>query len=125
VEKAQKRNAKPRWCGDIPDRGPWKLLRLDTIAVVERRKWPLSRVELFHEKRGRVLDVSTGAGSLDAAFIALSTIVGVKATVRAAANAEIEIAVGDAIYRGSARTADLFLSAVGAYLEAISLAAAD
>ncbi len=141
MEPWQKRRAETPWCGDLPERGPWTLLRVDPMMPVEGRKWPIGKVELLHEDRGRVLEVTTGAGSLDAAFNAISDALEIKAKVKslqvdyvpesevppklATVTADIELMFDDSIYRGSAQTGDLLLSAVGAFLEAASRAAED
>jgi hypothetical protein len=91
-------------------------------------------VEFGHQKRGRVFEVGTGAGCTDAAFNAVAAAVGVEAPVKSLevqyeppfkegalpiVTVEIEVAIDGGTYRGCARTRDLLLSAVGAYLDAL------
>jgi molybdenum cofactor biosynthesis enzyme len=133
MDERQKRRAEAQWCPEPPQCGPWTLRRLDVISTVQPKKWPVCRLELIHQERGRVFEIGTGAGCLDAAFNAVAELIGVTAPVKtlevdfecAEADAlpqvtvEIEIEVNQNTWRGYARTADLMLSAVGAYLDAI------
>lgn len=133
MNQRQKIRADANWCGPPARCGPWTLMRLEMISTVRPQKWPVCRLELLHEERGRVSETATGAGCLDAAFNAVSQMFGVTAPVKAIeidyrcpeAGAvpqvivEIEVVVGDGTWRGCARTGDLLLSAVCAYLDGI------
>jgi protein-L-isoaspartate O-methyltransferase len=106
---------------------------LDVISTVQPKKWPVCRLELIHQERGRVFEIGTGTGCLDAAFNAVAQLIGVTAPVKALevdfecaeadalpqVTVEIEIEVNHGTWRGRARTGDLMLSAVGAYLDAV------
>jgi 2-isopropylmalate synthase len=123
---------------------PWKLLKLDIRAPVSANAWPVARVELDHGERGRVTDLATAPGALDAAFAAVSQIIGIKARVDTVemqyiaadtgdaaedgqgANVLVEIAidVDGEIFAGRARERDIIPSCVSAYLDAASNAEA-
>lgn len=102
------------------------------------KEWPVARVELIHDERGAVFEIATGAGCLDAACNALAQLYGVTAPIRSlevqygisseppvglpVVNATVDVAVGERIFRGSTTSGDLLVSAVGAYLDALSQA---
>jgi hypothetical protein len=139
MDQRQKLRASAEWCGQPPVSGPWTLCRVDAISTTRLNRWPVGRVELFHETRGRVFEVATGAGCLDAAFNAVAALIGVTAPAKSlevqyepgcegtaalpAVTVEIEVTTDGGTYRGCARTGDLLLSAVGAYLDALWRAA--
>jgi hypothetical protein len=80
-----------------------------------------------------MVETATGAGCLDAAFNAASQLLAVTPAVKAMevdyscpepggvpqVTVEIETVIGHGTWRGCARTGDLLLSAVGAYLDGI------
>ena len=138
MNEQQKARALTDWCMKLPAFGPWRLARLEILSTVQPQQWPSARVELVHEHLGRLVKIATGAGPLDAAFNAISELVRVGASMTSlnvdyepAANAdgpphvrvEVEAASNGSHYRGGARTGDLFVSAVAAFLDAAFQAA--
>jgi 2-isopropylmalate synthase len=101
-------------------------------------------VELEHGERGRVTDVASAPGALDAAFAAVSQIIGLQARVDtldmqyvaadpgeaaekkqgATVLVEITIDVEGEIFAGRARARDIIPCCVGAYIDAASNAEA-
>ena len=59
----------------------WTLSKVDIRAPVSPTAWPMARVELEHGTRGRVTDLASAPGALDAAFLAVSHIIGLPARV--------------------------------------------
>ncbi|MDB5693199.1 MAG: 2-isopropylmalate synthase, partial [Alphaproteobacteria bacterium] len=59
----------------------WKLSKVDIRAPVSDKAWPVARVELDHGERGRVTDIASAPGALDAAFAAVSQMMRVPAKV--------------------------------------------
>ena len=122
----------------------WKLGKVDIRAPVSAQAYPVARVELDHGERGRVTDIASAPGALDAAFLAVSHIMGVAARVdqlemqyvaaesgeQAAdgqgANVLVEIAieVEGELYSGRARERDILPCCVSAYMDAVSNAEA-
>jgi 2-isopropylmalate synthase len=122
----------------------WSLSKVDIRAPVSASAWPVARVELQHGERGRVTDLASAPGALDAAFQAVSQIMGVPARVDhiemqyLAADAdqpaedgqganvlvEIAIEVEGEIFSGRARARDILPSCVSAYIDAASNAEA-
>jgi 2-isopropylmalate synthase len=122
----------------------WKLSKVEIRAPVSPTAWPVARVELEHGSRGRVTDLASAPGGLDAAFAAVSQIVGVPARVEeldmqyiaadpnepaddgqgASVLVEIQISVGDDIFAGRARERDILPCCVAAYIDAASNAEA-
>jgi hypothetical protein len=129
----QKQRAESKWCSLPARRGPWTLMRLEMISTVQSEKWPVCRLELLHDERGQMTETATGAGCLDAAFNAVSQACAVSAPVKGMdvdyccseagalplVTVEIEVVIGGGTWRGCARTGDLLLSAVCAYLDGI------
>ena len=62
-------------------RSPWKVGRVDLRSSVAANAWPVARLELEHETRGRVTDLGTAPGAFDAAFVAASHILGITPTL--------------------------------------------
>jgi 2-isopropylmalate synthase len=126
-----------------PER-PWTLSKVDIRAPVSASAHPVARVELEHGERGRVTDIASAPGALDAAFAAVSQIMGLPARVHqlemqyvAADGAEaakdgqganvlveISIDVEGEIFAGRARARDILPSCVAAYIDAASNAEA-
>ena len=122
----------------------WKLSKVDIRAPVSANAWPVARVELEHGERGRVTDLASAPGALDASFAAVSHIMGLPARVdsldmqyiaadpdEAAADGqgasvlvEITIEVDGEIYAGRARARDILPCCVSAYIDAASNAIA-
>ena len=140
MDERQQSRANASWSDGVPARGPWIVSRVEMVSTLARGHWPVARVELTHEKRGRIVEFGTGAGPVDAAFNAIAQILGVSAEVRSlevqyqspghgmglpTAAVEIEALVAGSSRCGRARTGDLLLSAIGAYLDAIDRAAAE
>jgi 2-isopropylmalate synthase len=129
--------------GGRPHR-PWSLSKLDIRAPVSPTAWPVARVELDHGERGRVTDIATAPGALDAAFAAVSQIMAVPARVDtlemqyiaadpaepsddgqgASVLVEIAIEVEGEIFAGRARERDILPCCVSAYIDAVSNAEA-
>jgi 2-isopropylmalate synthase len=120
---------------------PWALSKVEIRAPVTVSAWPVARVELEHGHRGRVCDLASAPGALDAAFKAVSQIIGVPARVEEldmqyiaaeareegsqdeqAANVlvEIQISVDGEIFAGRARARDILPGCVAAYIDAAS-----
>jgi 2-isopropylmalate synthase len=122
----------------------WKLSKVDIRAPVSPNAWPVARVELEHGERGRVTDLASAPGALDAAFAAVSEVLGVPARVDsldmqyiaadpdepaedgqgASVLVEISIAVDGEIFAGRARARDILPCCVSAYIDAASNALA-
>lgn len=122
----------------------WKLSKVDIRAPVSANAWPVARVELEHGERGRVTDIASAPGALDAAFAAVSQMVGVAARVDsvemqylaadpsepsedgqgASVLVELHVEVNGEIYAGRARARDILPCCVSAYLDAVSNAEA-
>lgn len=122
----------------------WQLLRVEIRAPVTPRAHPVARVELEHGSRGRLTDIASAPGALDAAFLAVSQIVGVPARVDgielqyvaadpdeaggdgqgASVLVEIRIVVDGEAFSGRARDRDILPCCVAAYVDAVSNAAA-
>jgi len=118
----------------------WKLSKVDIRAPVSPTAWPVARVELEHGERGRVTDIASAPGALDAAFAAVSHVLGVPARVDsldmqyiaadpdelaedgqgASVLVEITINVDDEVFAGRARARDILPCCVSAYLDAAS-----
>ena len=122
----------------------WKLSKVDIRAPVSASAWPVARVELEHGERGRVTDIASAPGALDAAFAAVSNVLDVPARVDsldmqyiaadpgdpaedrqgASVLVEIQIDVKGEIFAGRARARDILPCCVSAYLDAASNAQA-
>jgi 2-isopropylmalate synthase len=122
----------------------WTLSKVDIRAPVSSKAWPVARVELEHGERGRVTDIASAPGALDAAFAAVSQMIQVPARVNTlemqylAADAseadddgqgakvlvEISIEVEGEIFAGRARARDILPCCVAAYIDAASNAEA-
>src|SRR6218665_2510925 len=59
----------------------WSLTKVEIRAPLTTSAWPMARVELEHGARGRVTDIASAPGALDAAFQAVGQIRGVAARV--------------------------------------------
>jgi 2-isopropylmalate synthase len=123
---------------------PWTLSKVEIRAPVTVSAWPVARVELEHGHRGRVCDLASAPGALDAAFKAVSQIIGIPARVEeldmqyiaadlgeapqddqgANVLVEIQISVDGEIFAGRARARDILPSCVAAYIDAASNAEA-
>ena len=123
---------------------PWVLGKVEIRAPVAATAHPVARVELVHGERGRVTDIASAPGALDAAFLAVSHIIGIPARVHqlemqyvaldpgestadgqgANVLVEISIEVGDEIFAGRARARDILPCCVAAYIDAASNAEA-
>jgi 2-isopropylmalate synthase len=118
----------------------WSLNKVDIRAPVSATAWPVARIELEHGERGRVTDIASAPGALDAAFAAVSQIMQLPARVDhlemqyVAADAgepsedgqganvlvEISIDVEGEIFAGRARARDILPCCVAAYIDAAS-----
>lgn len=123
---------------------PWSLGKVEIRAPVAANAHPVARVELEHGERGRVTDIASAPGALDAAFLACSNIIGVPARVHqlemqyvaidpneptadgqgANVLVEISIEVENEIFSGRARERDILPCCVAAYIDAASNAEA-
>ena len=117
---------------------PWQLSKVDIRAPVSSKAWPMARVELEHGERGRVTDIASAPGALDAAFAAVSQMIGIPATVEtlemqylaadpnqpaqdgqgASVLVEITILVEGETFAGRARARDILPCCVSAYIDA-------
>ncbi|HEX4737687.1 MAG TPA: 2-isopropylmalate synthase [Allosphingosinicella sp.] len=122
----------------------WKLSKVDIRAPVSDKAWPVARVELDHGERGRVTDIASAPGALDAAFAAVSQMIRVPAKVETlemqylaadpdepsedgqGANVLVEmtIDVEGEIFAGRARARDILPCCVSAFIDAASNAEA-
>ncbi|HEY5712335.1 MAG TPA: 2-isopropylmalate synthase [Allosphingosinicella sp.] len=122
----------------------WSLSRVEIRAPLTVDAMPLARVELEHGTRGRVTDLASAPGALDAAFSAVSRIMGVPARVEGlemqylaadpdepaedgqGANVlvEMHVSVEGEIFAGRARERDILPCCVAAYIDAVSNAEA-
>ncbi|WP_324750576.1 2-isopropylmalate synthase [Sphingomonas sp. LY54] len=122
----------------------WSLGKVDIRAPVSANAWPVARVELQHGERGRVTDIASASGGLDAAFTAVGQIMGVPGRVDTlemqyiaadpdepaedgqGANVLVEIAIDveGEIFAGRARARDILPCCVSAYIDAASNAEA-
>jgi 2-isopropylmalate synthase len=122
----------------------WKLSKVDIRAPVSPKAWPVARVELEHGERGRVTDLASAPGALDASFAAVSHIMGLPARVDsldmqyiaadpdepaddgqgASVLVEMTIEVDGEIFAGRARARDILPCCVSAYIDAASNAIA-
>ena len=116
----------------------WKLNKVDIRSPVSANAHPVARVELEHGERGRVSDLASAPGALDAAFMAVSQIMGLPARVDhiemqyiasekdeiaadgQGANVLVEIAldVEGEIFAGRYRGRDILPCCVSAYIDA-------
>ena len=117
-----------------PDVRDWKLRRIDIRSPVLKDAWPVARLELEHPVRGRVTDIGTAPGAVDAAFIAASHIVGVRPhllsyNVRSGTpgeegalpiTIEVEIELDGRKFAGSNSGVDLVRCSLEAWLDAIA-----
>lgn len=122
----------------------WSLGKVDIRAPVNPNAWPVARIELEHGERGRITDLASAPGALDAAFQAVSQIMGIPARVDmldmqyvaadpsdesegeqgAAVLVEMAVEVDGDIYTGRARARDILPCCVAAYIDAASNAEA-
>jgi 2-isopropylmalate synthase len=118
-----------------PPEEPWTLSKIEIRAPVSATAWPVARVELEHASRGRVTDLASAPGGLDAAFAAVGQIIGVSGRVKeleirydatdpAAAGGDMNvlvqmrISVDGETFAGSARARDVLPCCVAAYIDA-------
>jgi 2-isopropylmalate synthase len=127
----------------------WRLSKVDIRAPVSATAWPVARVELEHGERGRVTDIASAPGALDAAFAAVGQIIGIPARVEtlemqylaadpeasrgdgpgdedqgASVLVEMTIDVEGEIFAGRARARDILPCCVSAFIDAASNAEA-
>lgn len=123
----------------------WSLAKVEIRAPVTVNAEPVARVELEHGTRGRVCDIASAPGGLDAAFRAVSHIVGLDARVEdlemqyvaaepseehsaddqsASVLVEMRVSVEGESFSGRARARDILPCCVAAYLDAVSNAVA-
>ncbi len=135
MDERQKQRAAAESSHQPPRSGQWTLSRIQMTSSLWPKEWPVARIELFREDLGSVLEIATGAGCLDAACNAIAQLFGVTAPIRSldvkyqvprelsdgvpVVVAVVDVAVDGTIFRGSAISGDLFVSAVGAYLDGI------
>jgi 2-isopropylmalate synthase len=123
----------------------WTLSRIDIRSPLAANGWPVTRVELQHGSRGRLTDIAQAPGALDAAFAAISQMMGIPARVDSlemqylAADPEEEeaedgqgarvlvemtIASEGETFAGRARARDILPCCVSAFINAASNAKA-
>jgi 2-isopropylmalate synthase len=120
------------------DARPWSLSRIEIRAPAASKSWPVARVELEHGERGRVADIASAPGALDAAIAAVSQIMGVPGRVEglelqyvaadpdepaqdgqgATVLVEMAISVDGESFAGRARDRDVLPACVAAYIDA-------
>jgi 2-isopropylmalate synthase len=138
MDHRQKVRAEAACRGEASTVGRWTLSRLEILSTVEPRKWPVARVELLHSTRGRLFEIGTGCGGVDAAFNAVAQIFGMSApveqldlryrvdTIAGRSLPEVTVKICVSIdgenFQGSAETADILTSCVAAYVDALSRA---
>ena len=118
----------------------WRLNKVDIRSPVSANAWPVARVELEHGERGRVTDIASAPGALDAAFAAVSQIMSLPAKVDhvemqyiaaetdpssadgQGANVLVEITVDieGEIFAGRSRGRDILPCCVAAYIDAVA-----
>jgi 2-isopropylmalate synthase len=123
---------------------PWSLSKVDIRAPATPKAWPIARIELEHGERGRVTDIASAPGALDAAFAAVGQMIGVPARVDtldmqylaaeagadgsdgqgASVLVEMTIDVDGEIFAGRARARDILPCCVSAFIDAASNAEA-
>ncbi|MGY6531450.1 2-isopropylmalate synthase [Glycocaulis sp.] len=119
--------------------GLWTLLRAEVRMPLAANAMPVARIELDHPRRGRVTDIASAPGALDAAFTAVSHIIGMEGRVESidmqyvAADPdedgpggqgadvliEMSVAVDGESFIGRARTRDILPACVSAYIDAL------
>ena len=117
----------------------WSLNKVDIRSPVSASAWPVARVELEHGERGRVTDIASAPGALDAAFAAVSQIMSLPARVDhiemqyiaadpdepaedgQGANVLVEVTVDVAgeIFAGRSRGRDILPCCITAYIDAV------
>ena len=122
----------------------WTLSKVDIRAPVGPTAWPVARVELEHGERGRVTDLASAPGALDAAFAAVGQMMRLPARVDTlemqyvaadpaeptqdgqGANVLVEMTleVEGEIFAGRARARDILPCCVAAFIDAASNAEA-
>ena len=122
----------------------WKLGTIEIRPPNSVDGWPVAEVELQHGERGRVTDRASAPGAMDAAFAAVSQIMGLPARVDhiemqyiaadpsvatedgQGANVLVEISIDTEgeIFAGRARGRDILPCCVSAYVDAASNAQA-
>jgi 2-isopropylmalate synthase len=122
----------------------WTLSKVDIRSPVSANAWPVARIELDHGERGRVTDIASAPGALDAAFAAVSQIMSLPARVDqvemqyiaadpdepaedgqgASVLVEVAIEVEGEIFAGRHRGRDILPCCVAAYIDAASNAEA-
>ncbi|KPP82218.1 MAG: 2-isopropylmalate synthase LeuA [Oceanicaulis sp. HLUCCA04] len=122
----------------------WTLSRVEIRAPLASDAHPVARVELHHPRRGRVTDIAAAPGAMDAAFLAVSHILDVDASVESidmryvAAEAgetggkvqiadvliEMSVSSSGESFTGRARNRDILPACVSAYIDALCNASA-
>jgi 2-isopropylmalate synthase len=125
---------------DVQREALWSLSRLEVRAPAAADSRPVARVELNHENRGRITDLASAPGALDAIFAAVSQIMGVSARVEelemqyvaadpdeatgdgqaAKVLVEISLRIDGENFAGRARARDILPCCVAAYIDAAS-----
>jgi LeuA-like protein with dimerisation domain len=111
----------------------WSVRRIDIRSPIHPNAWPVARVELDHPERGRVTDIGSAPGAFDAAFCAVSQIIGVKPrllsfNVRSISPSEeslsimveVMVDVDGECHAGKSVGVDLVRCAVEAWLNAVA-----
>lgn len=131
MNEKQQARARSSWMTAPVRCGQWTLARIEIISTVQPTKWPVARVELFHETRGHKLSIATGAGGTDAALNAIADVIGRNAELIelraslaessgvAATAVHVRVRIDGLEYDGQADCGDLIVSTVAAFLEAV------
>lgn len=118
---------------DVTHDTEWRVGRVDLRSPVSRHAWPIARVELEHDTRGRVTDIGSAPGAFDAAFAAAGQIIGVQPLlrrfdVRSASRdhdgaltiqIELELEIDGCVHVGRSVGVDLIDCSMRAWLEAV------
>lgn len=118
----------------VGEGGRWTLSKIDVRSPIGANADPVVRLELHHPERGRVTDVASGGGILQAAFAAAAHIVGVSPILEAqdvrtlpdnpgsglSFEVSIALTVDGALRTGAALGHDLVRASIEAWLSALS-----
>ena len=111
----------------------WSLSRIEIRTSLDRRQWPVARVELDHDERGRLTDIAVGRGAMASVFNALAQLFGVAAKVEtlkldyradpagdvATVSVELMLRIEGRLYPGRAAADDILLACASAFVDAL------
>ncbi|MGJ3232594.1 MAG: 2-isopropylmalate synthase [Oceanicaulis sp.] len=120
----------------------WRLTRLEIRSLAAANAHPVARVELEHRTRGRMSDLASAPGAMDAAYTAISQMMDAPASVEdidmqyvaaepgpegdqsADVLVELKAKVFGEIFTGRARARDIIPACASAYVDALNNALA-